>query len=192
MTSNSNDPSNQNAQDPGSPPSGEPEFLAIGKLRRPHGIKGDIVMDILTDFPERLRPGRTVYVGEEQRLPMKVTRVHQHGKTILIAFEGIEIREQAAELRNQYVLVQTKAVPILPKGEYYHHQLLGLNVLDDQGNLLGTLDEILETRANDVYVVRSESGSELLLPAVENEVILNVDLKRGQIIVRPPEWESSQ
>ncbi len=191
MTSNANDPSNQNAQDTGSPSSGEPEFLAIGKLRRPHGIKGNIIMDVLTDFPERLQPGRTVYIGEEHHLPMKVARVHQHSGTILLGLEGIETPEQAGELRNQYVFVRTKAIPLLPKGEYYHHQLLGLKVLDDQGNLLGKLDEILETRANDVYVVRSEDGRELLLPAVENEVILNIDLKRGEMIVKPPEWESS-
>ncbi len=148
-------------------------------------------MEILTDFPERLRPGKPVFIGEEHHLPMKVTRVHQHGKNILLGLEGIETREQAAELRNQYVLVQTKAVPFLPKGEYYHHQLIGITVLDDQGKQLGTLEEILETRANDVYVIRSGEGTELLLPAVENEVILNVDLKRREMVVRPPKWESS-
>ncbi len=145
-------------------------------------------MDILTDFPERLRVGRTVYIGEEKHLPMKVARVRPAGKTFLLGLEGIETREQASELRNQYVFVQTKTIPLLPKGEYYHHQLLGLKVVDDQGNVLGKLDEILETRANDVYVVRAEDGSELLLPAVENEVILNVDLKQGEIVVRPPQW----
>ncbi len=192
MTNYANDPSNEHAQPTGSPAQGEPEFLAIGKLRRTHGIKGDIMMDILTDFPERLRLGRTVYIGEEQHLPMKVARVHKHsGNTILLGLEGIETREQAAELRNQYVFVPTKAIPLLPKGEYYHHQLLGINVLDDQGKRLGILEEILETRANDIYLVRAEDGSEMLLPAVENEVILNIDLKRREMIVRPPEWESS-
>ncbi len=191
MTSYTDDPSNQESQQAGSPTSGEPEFLAIGKLRRPHGIKGDMHMDILTDFPERLRPGKTIFVGEEQHVPMKVTRVHQHGKSILLGLEGIETREQASALANQYVLVQTKAVPLLPKGEYYHHQLMGIRVLDDQGRELGKLDEILETRANDVYVIRLEDGTELLLPAVENEVILSIDLKRREMVVRPPKWESS-
>lgn len=191
MTNGPIDVDKKQSTDSGSPGEGEPEFLAVGKLRRPHGIRGDLVMEILTDFPERLRPGKPVFVGEQEHRPMKISKAHQHSGKLLIGLEGIETREQAGELRNQYVFILTRSAPRLPKGEYYHHELLGLKVLDEQGNTLGILAEILETRANDVYIIRSEDANDLLLPAVDNEVIIQVDLKRQEMIVRPPEWEST-
>jgi len=173
---------------PGSPATGEPEFLAVGTLLRAHGVKGDIVMSVLTDFPERLRPGKMVYVGED-RQAFQITNARPHGKTLIIKFKGIDDREQAIFYRSQVVYVRTENVPRLPSGEYYFHQLLGLSVINEQGVVLGTLDSILETRANDVYIIKTSDGTELLLPAVEGEVILGVDLDRREMRVRPPEWE---
>jgi 16S rRNA processing protein RimM len=181
-------PPDQESNPTGSPSSGEPEFLAVGTLIRPHGIKGDLVMNVLTDFPERLRPGRTVYIGEEHQ-PFQITNARPHGKTLMIKFKEIDVREQAADYRGKVVYVRTENVPRLPTGEYYFHQLLGLTIVDEQGQVLGTLESILETRANDVYIVRTPDGSQILLPAVEEEVILGVDLERREIRVRPPEWE---
>jgi 16S rRNA processing protein RimM len=181
-------PPNQESNPTGSPPSGEPEFLAVGRVIRPHGIKGDLTMKVLTDFPERLRPGRTVYIGDEHQ-PFQINSARPHGQTLMIKFKGIDNREQAATYGGQTVFVQTEKVPRLPEGEYYFHQLLGLTVIDEKGQVLGTLDSILETRANDVYIIKTPDGSDLLLPAVENEVILGVDLERREMRVRPPEWE---
>jgi 16S rRNA processing protein RimM len=97
---------------------------------------------------------------------------------LLVAFEGYPGREQVAVLRNQLVQVRADDRPLLPEGEYYHHQLIGLQVLDEAGNILGKLVEILVTGANDVYVVRGPAGEEILLPAIES-VILDVNLERG-------------
>ncbi|HSV85988.1 MAG TPA: ribosome maturation factor RimM [Levilinea sp.] len=172
----------------GSPETGEPEFLAIGTLLRAHGIEGDIVMSVLTDFPERLRPGKTVFTGEEHR-PLQILRTRPHGKNLIVSFKGIDNREMTALYRGQMVYVRTENVPRLPAGEYYYHQLIGLAVIDEQGTVLGTIDRILETRANDVYIIKTPDGSELLLPAVEDEVVLGVDLERREMRVRPPVWE---
>jgi 16S rRNA processing protein RimM len=70
----------------------------------------------------------------------------------------------------------------LPEGEHYHHELLGLQVFSDEGQLLGALTQIMVTRANDVYIVRSDTGSEILLPAIES-VILEIDLEQGKMVV---------
>lgn len=170
----------------GSLPSGEPVFLAVGLIRRPHGVRGEMVMDLLTHFPERLIPGRQLYIGESHQ-PVRIRSVRPALQAVLIAFEGYEDRDQVAAFRNQYLYVRADELPPLPEGEYYHHQLLGLRVFDLQGNLLGVLSEILETGANDVYVVRDEGGSEILLPVIEG-VILEVDLGARRLIVNPPEW----
>jgi 16S rRNA processing protein RimM len=181
-------PPDQESNPTGSPQPGEPEFLAIGTIARAHGIKGDMVMNVLTDFPERLRPGRTVYIGDDH-LPFQLTNAKPHGKTMMIKFKEIDNREQAAEYRGKVVYVRTASVPRLPAGEFYFHEIIGLTVVDEQGQVLGTLESILETRANDVYIVKKQDGTDLLLPAVEGEVILGVDLEQREMRVRPPEWE---
>jgi 16S rRNA processing protein RimM len=173
-------------QTTGSPTPGEPVFLAVGRLRRAHGIKGEMLMDVLTDFPERLRPGKIVYVGDA-REPKRIAGVRGHNRELIVHLSGLDTPEATAPFRNVLVFVKAGDLPDLPEGEYYHHQLLGLAVVDESGRELGQLDQILETGANDVYLVKTPEGKELLLPAVE-EVILEVDLERNQLRVRPPEW----
>lgn len=165
----------------GSPPSGEPVFLAIGKIRRPHGVRGEMLMEIYTDFPERLQAGVILYLGAE-RHPQRLRSVRPRKDGVLIAFEGYHTPEQVGELRNQLAMVRADDRPPLPQGEYYHHQLIGLRVVDDTGRYLGKIGEVLATGANDVYVVQAEQGGEVLLPAID-EVILQIDLPGGEVRV---------
>jgi len=168
--------------DAGSPLKGEPVFLAVGKLRRPHGVHGEIVMEVLTDFPERLHRGMTLYVGPEYR-PLRLNSHRWHGSALLVTFEGYETLEQVGELRNYQTYVTTADRPPLPEGEYYHHQIIGLKVISEAGVYLGIVTEILATGASDIYVVRPEIGKEILIPAVD-EFVLAVDLERGELRVR--------
>lgn len=164
---------------PGSPSSGEPLYLAVGILRRPHGVHGDLLMEVQTDFPDRLRPGARLFLGEAHS-PVTLDRVRGHNDGLLVGFKGVETPEAAGRLRNVVVSVPAKDRPPLGEGEYYHHQLIGLRVETDAGAKLGLLTEIIATGANDVYVVTDEAGRELLLPAIE-PVILNVDLAGGTL-----------
>ena len=166
-----------NEHSAGSPPGGEPAFLVVGKLRHPHGVRGEILLEVLTDFPERLQPGVTVLVGEEHQ-PLRLRSRRVHNKGLLVGFDGYNVPETVGALRNALVYVNTADRPPLPEGEYYHHQLLGLRVVDDEGHELGRLIEILTTKANDIYMVRGESGPDILLPAIES-VILDIDLQNG-------------
>jgi 16S rRNA processing protein RimM len=171
----------QKDNDSGSSTSGEPEFLVIGKLGRPHGIHGEILMVVYTDFPERIEPGLTYFVGPRYQ-PIKLLKHRPHSRGLLITFEGYRDRERIAELRNQLVYVRTSDRPPLGQGEYYHHQLLGLEVVDENGKTLGFLSNILETGANEVYVVRDQSGAEILVPAIDS-VVLAIDLEHKQVRV---------
>jgi len=157
---------------PGSP-DGEPVYLTVGFLRRPHGLQGEMIMDLHTDFPERMKPGRKLLVGQNYQ-PMTLTSVRPYSSGLLVKFKDVERPEDAGKFRNQWVYVQTKDAPPLPDGQIYQHQLLGFQVVDEHENLLGELVEILETGANDVYVVKNESGREILLPAIPS-VILKLD-----------------
>ncbi len=160
----------------GSPIVDEPVFLLVGRLRRPHGVNGEIVMSVFTDFPERIKPKTVVYIGYEHR-PTAIRSVRWNDKDMLIRLEGVAGREDAGRLRNEDVFVRADDRPALPKGQYYHHQIIGLKVITDTGEELGMVSEILETGANSVYVVRREAGGEALLP-VTTEVILGVDLEK--------------
>ncbi len=159
---------------PGSPSTGEPVYLAVGSLRRSHGIRGDFLLDITTDFPERLKPGIQVYVGEKKQA-LKITRRRPHTEGLILGFEGISNPEQAAKYRAQTIYVLADNRPPLPEGEYYHHQIIGLNVVDEAGAALGVITEIIETGANDVYVVKGADEREILLPALK-EVLLDINL----------------
>jgi len=157
-------------------PTGEPLYLSVGFLRRPHGVQGEIIMDLHTDFPERMKKGRKLFIGDDYKL-MTLTSVRPHQAGLLVKFKNVETPEDAGLYRNQWVYVRTKDVP-LPEGQHYQHELLGLKVMDENNNPLGKLVEIMETGANDVYVVRNDSGKEILLPNIPS-VILDLDIGRG-------------
>jgi len=165
---------------PGSP-DGEPVYLAVGFLRRAHGVRGEMIMELRTDFPERLRSGRKLFVGDEHK-PVTLSGARPHPKGMLVRLQGIETPEEAGQLRNQWVYVRAADVPDLPGGKLYQHEILGFEVVDEDDRLLGKLVEIIETGANDVYVVKSDSGKELLLPAIPS-VILDLDPDRRAIRV---------
>jgi len=165
----------------GSPHFREPAFLLVGKLHRPHGVKGEMIMSVLTDFPERLQPGITLYVGEDHR-PFTLAGLRQHNKGALVHFIEHPSRESVQGLQNKGVYVTVEDRPPLPEGEYYQHQLLGLKVVSDKGELLGKLVEMIETGANDVMVVHQEDSKEILLPDIDS-VVLDIDLEKGEITV---------
>jgi 16S rRNA processing protein RimM len=166
---------------PGSPTSGEPVYLAVGMLRRPHGVHGDLLMEVYTDFPERLTPGTRLFLGDRHQ-PFTLVHVRGHNDGLLVSLKGVATPEAAGRYRNMLVSVLAGDRPALPPGEYYHHQLLGLRVETDEGQLLGLLSEVLVTGANDVFVVTDAKGQELLLPVVDS-VVLAVDLGHGVIKV---------
>src|SRR6266481_4965934 len=86
------------AGNPGSPKEGEPVYLAVGLLRKPHGLRGDLLLEIYTDFPERIRPGSKIFVGDDYR-PLKITRRRPHNDGLILGFEGIDSVEEAGKYR---------------------------------------------------------------------------------------------
>lgn len=162
-------------------PKGESIYLAIGYLRRPHGVSGEIIMDLHTDFPDRVKSGRKIYIGEKHEAATFDT-VRIHGDSMLISLKGYDTPEAVGRFRNQWVYVKAKEAPPLPEGQHYKYEFIDLDVIDDEGNALGKITQILETGANDVYVVRKEDGKEILLPAIPS-VVLEVDMEARRMTV---------
>ena len=160
----------------------DPAFLLVGILRRPHGIKGEWLMAVMTDFPERLKPGTVLYMGSSHQ-PVTIANVRHHNKGLIIALEEFSSREELGHLRNQDMFVRADDRPALPEGEYYLHQLIGLQVVSDKGEQLGVVSEWIETGANGVFVIKPSDGGEILIPDTE-EVVVSIDLEAGQMTVR--------
>lgn len=157
--------------------------LAIGVIVAPQGISGEVRMNIWTHFPERIPHLTEVYLDDEEQ-PRRLLAARLHKGVAILRIEGVETRDEAEELRGTVVRISPDQAAPLGEDEYYHYQLIGLTVVDEAGNPLGTLTDILETGANDVYVVRDESGKETLIPALR-DVVLDIDLERGRMTVRP-------
>jgi len=158
-----------------------PSFLAVGRVVRPHGVRGGLVAEPVSEAMLGLEAGAEVLLGENHT-PMVFQEMRRHGQRWLLWLDGIDSREQAEALRGAEIALPLGVVPPLPEGTYYWWQILGLRVVSDEGQELGQVDEILETGANDVYSVRDMTGAELLIPAIES-VILDVDLEVGEIKV---------
>ncbi len=161
----------------------EPRFVAIGRIVQPHGVRGEVSVEVLTDFPERFDTIEVVYLGnasEAEARQVKAARWHQN--RVLLSFEGCEDRTAAEELRGLLVQVPIEETMPLPEGEYYAHDLIGLDVLTVEGEALGRVNDILFTGANEVYVVVGPRG-QILLPAIA-DVVERIDLSAGQIVVR--------
>lgn len=163
-----------------------PSLLGLGKVSGVHGIQGALKVRadaatattdpaVITALGEVEIGGRRYRVAHASRLKGQM----------LLRVEGVHTREQAEALIGQEVRGELERFPLLPEGEYYWFQILGLPVLNTvDGALLGHLQEIIPTPAHDVYVVR-QGEKELLLPAVE-EVITEINLEEGWIKVMPP------
>ncbi len=168
----------------------EPKYLLIGEILRPHGIIGEVKTKVLTHYPERLSRLKTVYLTPSPD-STKITEyalenVRMHQGYALLKFKGIDDRDQADLLRQLVVMVAIGDAIPLDEGEHYLYQLLGLTVQTESGEILGTLTEVLETGANDVYIVNSPRYGEVLIPAT-SETILSTDIAAKMMTVRLPD-----
>ena len=159
------------------------ELISIGRIVGTHGYKGTVKVESLTDFPERFNDLKTIrLLHAKKTVEMNVESCGQYKGLILMKIQGIESKEEAQLYRNALLCIDEADIYQLPEGYYYHFQLEGLAVYDMEKGYLGVLKEVLETGANDVYVVDSEVYGELLIPAIK-QVIQEVDLaaKRMQV-----------
>lgn len=164
-------------------PSAEPRFLVIGRILKPHGVRGEVRVEMHTDVPERFTWLETVYVGTQQPRPVGVEGVRFHQSWALLKLEGYDDRETAAELRSELLQVPEEESIPLEEGEYFLYQLEGLQVFTDDGAFLGEIASVLETGANNVFIVRGPSG-EILIPDIQ-DVVLDIDFEAKRMLIHP-------
>ena len=155
----------------------EVDLINIGKIVGTYGYQGMVRIIPWTDFRERFKKLKTVILwqnGKGRKVTVETARPHQD--VYLLKLQGIDSREAAQDYRNALIKIDESQLYPLPEDYYYHFQLQGLSVYDEEKGLLGELTEVLETGANDVYVVQSPEYGEILLPAIK-DVILEVNLE---------------
>ncbi len=160
------------------------ELIKVGKIVSTHGYKGLVKVQPLTDFPERFQPRQKFQVvrGEEV-MDLNLASCSSHKGLLLMKFQEIDSMDEAEQYRNLFLNVTPDELFPLPDGSYYYFQLIGMRVEDVDKGYLGELSEVLETGANDVYVVKSDTYGEILIPAIK-QVILEVDVENKFLQVK--------
>ncbi|MGE3960619.1 MAG: ribosome maturation factor RimM [Dehalococcoidia bacterium] len=163
------------------PPAGDerPDRVAVGRINAPWGVRGHVKVTALTSNPERLVEGSRVYVAGEPRTIRDVK--HPRGFPC-IQFEGVTTPEAAERLRGALIEIDEADLPPLGEDEYYVHDLVGLRVVTSAGEEIGTLDDVLETGSNDVYLVKRSGQKDVLVPAIDG-VVLEVNLEAGTVTI---------
>lgn len=151
-------------------------FIEAGKIVNTHGVRGEVKIQVWLDSPEFMKKFKTVYIDEK---PVKMLSARPHKDMLIVSLEGIDDVNAAMCLKNKTVYIDRKDAK-LPRGTYFLQDIMGAAVIDEDGNEVGKLVDIMETPASTIYVVRGET--EHLIPAVP-EFILKTDADRGIIKV---------
>ncbi len=163
------------------------DLLRIGVVTSPHGIKGEVKVYITTDEPERfLQISDLVVDNHKEYRKMAIEDVKYFKNMVILKLSGIHDMDEAAAYRNADLLIHRSQSSPCKEGEYFIADLIGMEVVNEKGEEVGTLTDVYETGANNVYEVTKKNGKQLLLPKIP-ECILHVDVenKRMQVYVMP-------
>ncbi|CAN5834542.1 ribosome maturation factor RimM [soil metagenome] len=166
----------------------ESEFLLVGRVVKPHGLRGEVLIRVLSDNPSRFAAGAELLWGADRDSaePVTVVLSRAHKGALLVFFEGIHRLEDAEPLRDRLLFVDASEVDDLEDEDaFWEHEVVGLEVLRTDGRVLGRVAEVFSRPAQDLWSVDTGSG-EVLFPAAK-ELVVSVDLDAGKVVIDPPE-----
>jgi 16S rRNA processing protein RimM len=163
-----------------------PARLVIGRVVKPHGLRGEVVVEVLSDDPDRFEPGLELATGDPEvpaapSRPLRVAATRRHQGMLLVTFAGLADRDAVEDLRGELLTIPFGAARPLGPDEFWSHQLTGLAVVDHSGAEVGSVAEVLPGAAHDLLQIRLAAGGEALVPAVA--ALVTVDLDAGRIVV---------
>ncbi|MDG3060658.1 ribosome maturation factor RimM [Lacticaseibacillus casei] len=164
-----------------------PEYYDIGTIVNTHGIRGEVRVLVTTDFPEqRFQVGKTVYVATSPKTALTIQSVRKHKGLTMLTFKGYTDINQVLPFKGKKLQVTDAALQPLEAGSYYYKDIIGLTVIDEHGQTLGQVSEILSPGPNDVWVIPRAGKSEILLPFLKS-VVQSIDLEHKEAHVIVPE-----
>lgn len=162
-------------------------FITIARIVKTRGNRGEVLVDSLTDFPERFDVLEHVWLasGDGQPKKFRLDFTWEHKGRRILKFKGIDSIDSAEKLIGCLVQVPKEQAVQLPRGTFFDHDLIGCSVEDSRGNLLGVVDSILRIPGNSQLVVKT-LDKEILVPAVEN-ICTQISIEKKRIVIDPPE-----
>lgn len=154
--------------------------MVIGRIVGPFGVRGELKVELHTDFPDRFNGLSRVFVGKDRR-PIDIERSRRHGGQVVLKIAGIDRPEGVEPLREQDVLVLRDEAVELPEGHFFLEDVVGMQVLSVDGAQLGTISDVLQTGANEVFVVTQGSAT-ILIPSTR-EAVRSLDLENRKLVV---------
>ena len=163
----------------------KPEFVIIGQIIKPHGVKGAVKVLSLSDDPQRFSSLKQVFLGDEesQGEPLDIEKVQFQNGNVILTLASCKSREQAEQLRRQYVKIPSSEIIPLPDGAHYYYELVGLEMVAANGDVIGVVEDVVTYPANDVFVV-TNNEREYLIPDIP-DVIKKIDIDAGKIVINP-------
>ncbi len=159
------------------------KYFEVGQIVNTFGIKGFVKVKPFTDDITRFEELKTLYICKEEKMEqVQIEEVKYHKEMVLLKIKGIEDKTQAEMVKGLFLKIDRKDAKKLPKDTYFIADLIGLDVYTDEGELLGKVDDIYNTGASDIYVVKNELGKQILLPSIK-EVLKEIDLEKEKITV---------
>ena len=159
------------------------QYFEIGQIVNTFGIKGMVKVNPFTDDISQFEEMETILVDKKgSLLEMQIEEVKYSKNQVLLKLKGIDTVEEAEKYRNCYLKLPREKARKLPKNTYFIADLIGLKVYTEEGKLLGKVDDIYNTGASDIYVIKDELGKQILLPAIK-DVIKQIDLEQEKIVV---------
>jgi 16S rRNA processing protein RimM len=161
-------------------------YYAVGKIHRPHGLRGDVSVQVLTDRMDRFQVGNRLWsLKDGEPYPLVIQTVRKSAKGLIIKFEGIETRNDAETISGAEIAVSLEDRGTPESGTHYISDLIGCRVVSDDGTELGHIDEVIPQGHHDLYLVNGQHG-EILIPVV-SEFIQEIDIDQRCVIVRKVE-----
>jgi 16S rRNA processing protein RimM len=162
-----------------------PARLLVGRVLRPHGVRGELAVDVLSDAPDRFAAGAELTAGDPDGdgplRPLTVTAARLHQGRLLVRLQGVEDRDAAEELRGALLSIPLDAARPLAADEFWPHQLVGLDVVDREGRRRGRVADVVPGTAHDLLAVALPGGERRLVPAVA--ALVTVELPAGRVLV---------
>ncbi|MEG6521611.1 ribosome maturation factor RimM [Desulfotomaculum sp. 1211_IL3151] len=163
------------------------DYIKVGEIVNTQGVKGEVRVIPTTDFPERfVKNSKVSVLLRDQRKDYTIERAWEHKQFIIIKFVEISDMTEAEKLKGGLLQITPEELIPLPEGNYYIFQIIGMRVYDQSNQELGNITQVLQTRANDVYVVKNDQGKEILIPAIKS-VVKSIDMNSGKMEVVLPD-----
>lgn len=161
------------------------DWLYVGKIANTHGLKGEVKILAATDFPEeRFKKGNTLFLDVDgTKQEMTITTYRPHKQFHLVTFKGFENINLIEKYKGLKLYVHAEHVHDLSENEYYYHEIIGCEAIVD-GESIGVIDDIFETGANDVWVIKRQGKSDALIPYIES-VVKEIDVEAKRVVITP-------